>query len=399
MVENSNSTMKMPFRAADGASRFLLFEALRTGCQEIESASLQLESARDKAEKMLVKESPIEFESLLQDILESCVKSLQTHASVVEAVAETLNGNVEQSDGSDGKKSNKYRLLVGQIKDAAAGVEQLRSVNSKKDGSPPLPTESDFNSEPEVQSSKKSKTGEPKGTTLSDKKTKTEHTSNTSASVTETPPSGSQDEKPMKGKGKKLGKPPKPSKTTNAFSRASDSISEAIPELRTDTNTLKADTDLPPTTPKPSSTQQSFIDEEDINAEVEARLAAKELKRAKKKQAKKRKRDSVASDIFSPDPKAESEHRAILPAKKKARVDEIDVDNGKGKRQNVDDDDAIGSKAKAKKQKIGPAPEKEETAVEANKAKRRRSSNVSLTETAAAPEVNNRKSKKRRVGS
>ncbi|KAG9966362.1 hypothetical protein KCU61_g1195, partial [Aureobasidium melanogenum] len=396
MAGNSNSTTEIPFRAADGVSRFSLFEALRTGCEKIGSASEQLESARDKAEKMLVKEAPIEYESLLQDILESCVKSLQTHASIVEAVAETMNGNVEQPHESDGKKSNKYRLLVDQIKDAATGVEQLKSVNAKKDGSPPLSTESDFDSEPEVQSSKKPKTGKPEDTTLSDKrKTKSEHTSNTSASVTETPSSGSQDEKPMKGKGKKLGKPPKPSKISNTSSRTSDSISEATSELRTDPDTLKADKDHAPTTPKPSSTEQSFIDEEDINAEVEARLAAKELKRAKKKQAKKRKRDSVASDIFSPDPKAEPEHRAILPAKKKARIDKMDIDDAKGKRQNVDDD-AIGGKAKAKKQKTGA--EKEEMTIEANKAKRRRSSNVSITETVAAPETDNRKSKKRRMG-
>ncbi|KAG9531373.1 hypothetical protein KCU73_g5084, partial [Aureobasidium melanogenum] len=395
MAGNNSSTTGIPFRAADGVSRFFLFEALRTGCEEIGSATQQLESARDKAEKMLVKDSTVEFDSLLQEILESCVKSLQTHASIVEAVAETMNDNFEQSNKSDGKEANKYKLLVDQIKDAAIGVEQLRSVNAKKDKSPPLPTESDFDSEPEVQSSKKPKTGKPEETTLSDKKKpKSEHTSNTAVPVTGTPSSDALDEKPMKGKGKKLGKPPKPSKISNASSRTSDSISESIPELRTDTNTPKADNDHPPTTPRPGSTQQSFIDEEDINAEVEARLAAKELKRAKKKQAKKRKRDSVASDIFSPDPKAEPEHRAILPAKKKARVDKMDIDNAKGKRQNVDD--AFDGKAKAKKQKIGA--EKDETTVEANKAKRRRSSNVSLTETAAAPEVNNRKSKKRRVG-
>ncbi|KAG9556446.1 hypothetical protein KCU71_g14790, partial [Aureobasidium melanogenum] len=396
MAGNSNSTTEIPFRAADGVSRFSLFEALRTGCEKIGSASEQLESARDKAEKMLVKEAPIEFESLLQDILESCVKSLQTHASIVEAVAETMNGNLEQFDGSDGKKSNKYRLLVDQIKDAATGVEQLRSVNAKEDESPPLPTESDFDSEPEVQSSKKLKTGKPEETTLSGKKkTKSEHTSSTPVPVTGTPPSDAIDGKPMKGKGKKLGKPPKPSKISNTSSRTSDSISEATPELRTDPNTPKADKDHAPTTPKPSSTEQSFIDEEDINAEVEARLAAKELKRARKKQAKKRKRDSVASDIFSPDPKAEPEHRAILPAKKKARIDKMDIDHAKGKRQNVDDD-AIGGEAKAKKQKTGA--EKEEVTVEANKAKRRRSSGVSVTETVAAPETNNRKSKKRRMG-
>ncbi|KAG9695008.1 hypothetical protein KCU95_g4721, partial [Aureobasidium melanogenum] len=393
MAEKGHSTTGMPFRAADGVSKFFLFEALRTGCEEIGSASGQLESARDKAEKMLIKDSSIEFESLLQEILESCVKSLQTHAAIVEAVTEAMNGNVELSDGIDRKKSIKYRLLVDQIKDAAAGVEQLRSVNVKKEESPPLPTESDFDSEPEVQSSKKPKTGEPKGATLPDNnKSESEHTSNTPASVAGTPSSELLDEKPMKGKGKKLGKPPKPSKIYSASSKASNGTSEATPELRTDNDTPMADQDHQPSTPKPNSANQSFIDSEDINAEVEARLAAKEQKRLKKKQAKKRKRDSVASDIFSPDPKAEAEHREILPAKKKARVEKMDVDDGKGKRQNVDD--ASGGKFKAKKQKVEAAAEKEE----ANKAKRRRSSNMSGTETAAAPEVNNRKSKKRRVG-
>ncbi|KAH0371219.1 hypothetical protein KCU65_g1884, partial [Aureobasidium melanogenum] len=393
MAGKDNSTTEMPFRAADGVSRFFLFEALRNGCDEIGSAAERLESARDKAEKMLVKDSSVEFESLIQEILGSCVKSLHTHAAIVEAVAETMNGNTEQSDGTDGKKSNKYRLLVDQIKDAAAGVEQLRSANTKKEESPPLPNESDFDSELEVQSSKKPKPGETKGTTLSDKKAKTQHTSNTSASVAGTPSSDAQGEKPMKGKGKKLGKPPKTSEVSNASSRASNGISEATPELKTDINAPMANNDQPPTTPKPISTNQSFIDSEDINAEVEARLAAKEQKRLKKKSAKKRKRDSVASDIFSPDPKAEAEHREILPAKKKARVEKPDIDDGKGKRQNVDD--VSGGKFKAKKQKVEAKDEKEE----ANKAKRRRSSNISVTETIAAPEANNRKSKKRRVGS
>lgn len=68
MAGNSNSTTEIPFRAADGVSRFFLFEALRTGCEEIGSASAQLESARDKAEKMLVKDSTVEFDSLLQEV-------------------------------------------------------------------------------------------------------------------------------------------------------------------------------------------------------------------------------------------------------------------------------------------------------------------------------------------
>lgn len=68
MAGSRSSTTEMPFRAADGVSKFFLFEALRTGCEEIGSASGQLESARDKAEKILVKDSSIEFESLLQEV-------------------------------------------------------------------------------------------------------------------------------------------------------------------------------------------------------------------------------------------------------------------------------------------------------------------------------------------
>lgn len=249
-----------------------------------------------------------------------------------------------------------------------------------------------------MQSFKEVKPGKPEETPFSDKKkAETERISSTSAPVTSTPLSDALDGEPMKGKGKKLGKPLKSSTTSSSSSRSSDAVSEATPEHRADPNTPKADNDLPLSTPKSGPTQRSFIDEEDINAEVDARLAAKELKRARKKQAKKRKRDSVASDIFSPDPKAEPEHRVVLPAKKKARIDKPDVDDGKGKRLNVDD--AFGSKTKAKKQKFGAATEKAEAAAEANKAKRRRSSNVSVVENIAAPEVNNRQSKKRRVGS
>jgi hypothetical protein len=243
----------------------------------------------------------------------------------------------------------------------------------EKEESPPLPTESDFDSEPEVQSSKQPKTKEHKESTLPNKKkTKTRHASNTSASVTETPLPGLADEKPMKGKGKKLSKPSESSNSSKTSRQ-----------------------DLPPATPESAPKQQSFVDEDDINAEVDARLAAKELKRARKKESKKRKRDSVASDIFSPEPKVEPANAIPPPAKKKARVDKVDA-GVKGKRQNVDD--APGVKSKAKKQKTNDAAEKEEKSVEANKAKRRRSSNTGVIDApAAAPQTNNR-NKKRKVG-
>ncbi|KAI4723144.1 hypothetical protein E4T48_00344 [Aureobasidium sp. EXF-10727] len=409
VAESDSPTMDIPFRAAEGVSRFFLFEALRTGCEEIGPASEQLESARDRAEKILVKESPVEFESLVEDILKSCAKSLQTHAAIVEAVSETVNGSTNQSDQSS-KKLDKFRLLVGQIKDAAAGIEELRSANTKTEQSPPL-SDKDFDSEPEVQSTKKTRIGEPEKTTLpkKKKKTKTKHASNTSTPVDEISSSGVlDDQKAMKGKGKKLNKTPKPSKESAELSSPSrDNMKEATEGRRPQTSPLTSskskhsdhnastgDANLPPTTPEPAPANQTSIDEEDINAEVEARLAAKELKRAKKKQAKKRKRDSVASEIFSPDPKAEPEHRTVLPAKKKARVEGIDGD-GKGKRQNVDD--ALGSKSNVKKQKTDVDMKKGETTVEANKPKRRRSSNIAVAEApTTAPEA--RSYKKRRLG-
>jgi hypothetical protein len=176
----------------------------------------------------------------------------------------------------------------------------------------------------------------------------------------------------MKGNGKKLSKPSEPSNPSGTPTQ-----------------------DLPPATPQSAPKQENFVDEDDINAEVDARLAAKELKRAKKKEAKKRKRDSVASDIFSPEPKAEPAHIMPLPARKKARIDKADNDV-KGERQGVDD--TLASKSKIKKQKTSDAPEKEEKNVEANKAKRRRSSNMGVTDApVAAPQANNR-NKKRKVG-
>lgn len=209
----------------------------------------------------------------------------------------------------------------------------------------------------------------------------------------------------MKGKGKKLSKFFKHSSSTKVPEEVGDTIKtkaakessqplEPSSEIRAKIRLENADTDLPPSTPKSVPAPQSLVDEDDINAEVEARLAAKEAKRAKKKEAKKRKRDSVASDIFSPEPKAEPAHETLLPAKKKARVDKID-DDVKGKRQNVDD--APGSKVKTKKQKIDNTAEKEKKTVEANKAKRRRSSNIAAEEVPAAPQTNNR-NKKRKVG-
>lgn len=54
---------------------------------------------------------------------------MQTHAAIVEAVAETLRGDVDESDEKSKENLNKLASLVGQIKDAAAGVEQLGHVN------------------------------------------------------------------------------------------------------------------------------------------------------------------------------------------------------------------------------------------------------------------------------
>lgn len=212
----------------------------------------------------------------------------------------------------------------------------------------------------------------------------------------------------MKGKGKKLSKPSKTS-ASNTPEEAEQSVktkaakvkhlpqsSEPAPGAKLDTP--MADEDFSPATPKPVPAQQSFVDDDEINAEVDARLAAKEAKRAKKKEAKKRKRDSVASDIFSPDPKAEPAHITPLPAKKKARIDRVDDSGVKEKRQSVDD--TPSSKLKTKKQKIDDAAEREEKNVEvnkANKAKRRRSSNSAVPEApVAAPQTN--RNKKRKLG-
>ncbi|THX31803.1 hypothetical protein D6C76_10199 [Aureobasidium pullulans] len=431
MAAEEKPKMDVPLRTAQGVSRFFLFEALRTGYDELQTQHGEVQSARDKAEGLLVKENPKDFQSLLQD----------THASIVEAIAETLSAEADESlDDGGVKTSNKYSLLVGQIKDAAAGVDQLRNINVKKEKSTTPPSESD--AAPEVQSTKKPNAREPEEPTPR-KKAKTKHASNTSAPVTEAPSSDSTDEKTMKGKGKKLGKPPKSSKGNKAPS------SKASPELGSPSSNTPSSigkteqrnkgsvpfTAAPPETPIPVAANRSNS-VEDITSEVDARLAAKELKRARKKESKKRKRDSLASEIFSPDPKATPEHSAPLPAKKKIRVDTAKSDS-KGKRQNVDDVPGGMSKGKAKKQKTETAkrmnvkvdpeelPDAEgyskasvellisnlnegkppgqpnDSEKKANKAKRRRSSNLTETSTpaatqGAAPEASNRK--KRRVG-
>jgi len=61
-------------------------------------------------------------------ILDSCAKSLQTHAAIIEAIAETLRGDADDHDESGKEKINKSSLLVAQIKDAATGMEELRDV-------------------------------------------------------------------------------------------------------------------------------------------------------------------------------------------------------------------------------------------------------------------------------
>ncbi|THY30720.1 hypothetical protein D6D01_03160 [Aureobasidium pullulans] len=441
MAVEEKPMMDVPLRTAQGVSRFFLFEALRTGYDELQIQHGEVQSARDKAEGLLVKENSKDFQSLLQDILKSCAKSLQTHASIVEAIAETLSAEADESlDDGGVKASNKYSLLVGQIKDAAAGIEQLRNINVKKEKSSTPPSESD--AAPEVQSTKKPNTREPEEP-IPRKKAKTKHASNTSAPVTEAPSSDSVDEKAMKGRGKKLGKPPKPSEGNKTpSSRASPELGS--PSSNTPSSTEKTEqrtkdpgftAAAPPETPVPAAANRR-ASIEDITSEVDARLAAKELKRARKKESKKRKRDSLASEIFSPDPKATPEHSAPLPPKKRIRVDTAKSDS-KGKRQNVDDVPGGMCKGKAKKQKTETAkkmnvkvdpeelPDAEgfskanveplmnnlnegkppghlnHSEKKANKAKRRRSSNLTETSTPAAtqgavPEANNRK--KRRVG-
>ena len=68
MAETDGPKMDIPLRAAKGVSQFFLYEALRTGCDELDNTSSQLGTARVKAEKILAKESPVEFESLIHDV-------------------------------------------------------------------------------------------------------------------------------------------------------------------------------------------------------------------------------------------------------------------------------------------------------------------------------------------
>jgi hypothetical protein len=65
---------------------------------------------------------------------------LQTHAAIVEAVAETLRGDVDESNENSKENLNKFALLVGQIKDAATGIEQLGHVNVSLPIAVSLPT-------------------------------------------------------------------------------------------------------------------------------------------------------------------------------------------------------------------------------------------------------------------
>jgi len=71
MAVEEKPTMEVPLRTAQGVSRFFLFEALRTGCDEFQTQHGQLQSARDRAEGMLAKERHDNFGSLLQDV--SCL--------------------------------------------------------------------------------------------------------------------------------------------------------------------------------------------------------------------------------------------------------------------------------------------------------------------------------------
>lgn len=68
MAAEEKPTMDVPLRAAQGVSRFFLFEALRTGYDELQTQHGEVQSARDKAEGLLVKENPKDFQSLLQDV-------------------------------------------------------------------------------------------------------------------------------------------------------------------------------------------------------------------------------------------------------------------------------------------------------------------------------------------
>jgi hypothetical protein len=63
----------MPFRqASHGVSCFFLFEALRAACDDLAAQQALVTLARDKAEGLLIRETPARFESLLQDVCCCC---------------------------------------------------------------------------------------------------------------------------------------------------------------------------------------------------------------------------------------------------------------------------------------------------------------------------------------
>lgn len=116
----------------------------------------------------------------------------------------------------------------------------------------------------------------------------------------------------------------------------------------------------PPTINEPQQSNESIpqAQYEDVSAEVDARLRAREEQKKAKKSAKKRKRDSQGSHVLEAEPGAEKEamqaREAVLaqkPAKKKSRSDSGDglrVDGekknvpAKGKRGNEDAQDGQG---------------------------------------------------------
>lgn len=90
MADKENPSLEIPLRAAKGVSQFFLFEALRNGCDEIDHASSQFGSARDKAEKMLAKDSPVEFEALIQDVCIYLINlSKSKHNMLTRTIADT----------------------------------------------------------------------------------------------------------------------------------------------------------------------------------------------------------------------------------------------------------------------------------------------------------------------
>jgi len=122
----------------------------------------------------------------------------------------------------------------------------------------------------------------------------------------------------------------------------------------------------PPTVPEPQKQQPvPEAQYQDVNAEVDARLRAKEEAKRAKKEAKKRKRDSAASHIIEAEPGAEREATeakakalAQKPAKKRSksengeavRADAAKSQLQKGKRGNEEangqaaEEDAVGAR-------------------------------------------------------